>query len=109
MKILYIDFWSIHEQLTVSTVFPTIKVLEQRPEVDEIILVSIERNQDKAQVVDLPFKKLKHIPIHSKSLRLNLLTKLGDFIFFPRKIEKIARHENCDLIVARTASAGALA
>lgn len=109
MKVLYIDFWSIHEQLTVSTVFPTIKVLEDRPEVDEIILISIERNQDKIQPVELPFRRVKHIPIRSKNLGINLLTKLGDFVNFPKMIRKVAVKEKCDLIVARTASAGALA
>lgn len=109
MKLLYIDFWSIHEQLTISTVFPTIRALEKLPEVEAIVLVTIERNQDAVTEVDLPFKKLKHIPVKSVDLGAYLLTKLGDFVFFPKKIKKIALREKTDLIVARTASAGALA
>ncbi len=110
MHLLYLGYWSANDSLTASTVFPHLQILNGLSGIDKIVYVSIERE---GTVKHEPFldslKKVIHIPLYSKDLKVNFLTKIGDFVRFPRQLAEIVKHHRIDCILCRTASAGALA
>ncbi|WP_439880211.1 glycosyltransferase [Pontibacter sp. MBLB2868] len=87
---------------------PHVKVLKKLSNVSNIILVTIERDSK-------PFnnlsdgKKVTHISLKSKSISLNLLNKVSDFVIFLYHLKRITKLEHVDKIVAFGSLAGGLA
>ena len=67
MRIFYISYWGVSEGLTVSTVFPNLKILSNDDRVDAIDFFTVERIED-ANFKDKfkPIDKVTHHPIFSK-------------------------------------------
>jgi glycosyltransferase involved in cell wall biosynthesis len=94
-------------------VFPHLRLLQERADVEAIRLVTIERGAE-AQVelkLELGFdgSKISFEPLRSKPSRNVILNKIEDFIRFPRELVQQAREFRPDFILARGAPAGALA
>ncbi|MDO7874169.1 glycosyltransferase [Hymenobacter sp. ASUV-10] len=113
MRILFLSYWGLHDGLTTSTVFPHLRLLHQRPDVEAIRLITIERGAD-AQA-ELPFDpgfpapKISFEPLRSRPSRNVLLNKIEDFTRFPQEVVRQVREFRPDFILARGAPAGALA
>ena len=111
MTIVYLSYWQINDPLTISSAFPVLKHLLARDEIDKILLCTIERGNYDSSVLKKYFagKNIVHIPLFSFDLGVSLLTKLGDFFFFPKKIIKLIKNEQANLLIARSSLAGAIA
>lgn len=113
MRILFLGYWSLRDGLTTSTIFPHLRLLQERADVEAIRLVTIERG-DTAQA-ELTFtpeyliKKITFEPLRSKSSRHVILNKVEDFTRFPNELVRQVRAFKPDFILARGAPAGALA
>lgn len=113
MRILFLSYWGLHDGLTTSTVFPHLRLLQQRPDVTAIRLVTIERGPT-AQA-PLAFEpgyatdKISFEPLRSRPSRNVLLNKIEDFTRFPSELLKQVVAFKPDFILARGAPAGALA
>ncbi|MFD1872251.1 glycosyltransferase [Hymenobacter bucti] len=113
MRILFLSYWGFTDPLTTATVLPHLRLLQARPEVAAIRLVTVERGSDalQAPVLQLPFdnQKISFEPLLSPPGQGVLVTKTNDFRRFPRELAAQARAFGADFILARGAPAGALA
>jgi glycosyltransferase involved in cell wall biosynthesis len=108
MNILYLGYWSINEGISHSTIFQHLKVLADFVNINSLIYCSIEREVN-IQSQNLPFPKVKHIPLHSKNLPLKLFNKWLDFFLFPRQINRLVKDNQIDLVIGAGTQAGTLA
>ena len=113
MRILFIGYWSLHEPLTISTIFPHLRILQERADVEHICLVTVERGAETQADLTLrlpyPNTKISFRPLLSRPHKLVLLNKTDDFLRFPRELVELARAERSTVLLARGAPAGALA
>ena len=113
VRILFIGYWSLHEPLTISTTFPHLRILQERPDVEHISFVTIERGAETSAdlTLRLPFTntKISFRPLLSRSQKVLLLNKTDDFLRFPRELAELAKAEGSTVLLARGAPAGALA
>ncbi|MFT2010073.1 glycosyltransferase [Pontibacter sp. 13R65] len=109
-NVLFICYWSWHDGLTRSAAMPHVRVLDENQRINKILLVTIEREHN----VDFPIikkdiGKIAHIPLYPDNFKFNLLTKINDFIRFPKKLVKLVKQYQVDILIAHGAPAGALA
>jgi glycosyltransferase involved in cell wall biosynthesis len=113
MRILFLGYWSLHDPLTIATIFPHLRLLQERADVEHICLVTIERDGRPAaeHVLQLPFpaSKISFQPLISNPRGNVLLTKTEDFTRFPNELIQLAQKQGSSLLLARGAPAGALA
>lgn len=113
MRILFLSYWGFTDPLTTATVLPHLRLLQARPDVAAIRLVTIERGPDALHLptLQLPFdnQKISFEPLLSPPGQHVLVTKTNDFRRFPRELAAQARAFKADLVLARGAPAGALA
>ncbi|UOR03939.1 glycosyltransferase [Hymenobacter aerilatus] len=113
MRILFLGYWSLNDGLTTSTVFPHLRVLQERSDVEAIRLVTIERGaMAQAELTFAPgylTPKITFLPLRSKPGQNVILTKIEDFTRFPDELVRQAAEFRPDFILARGAPAGALA
>ncbi|HYH15772.1 MAG TPA: hypothetical protein VD794_11155 [Flavisolibacter sp.] len=108
MNILYISYWELADGLTQSTVLPHLQVLANSDKIKQITFLTIERSSKRQPLNPSVSEKVKHIPLVSKNLPVNLINKINDFVYFPRQIEALIKSNNINAIIARGAPAGAL-
>jgi len=48
MNIIFLSYWGIDDDLTVSTVFPHLRLLQQMPQVHKIMLITVDATQQVA-------------------------------------------------------------
>ncbi len=109
MNILFLGYWNLNDPLTRSTIYPHLKVLQAFPQVKLIVFVNTERSTKQGSFSpDYPISKIIYVPIASRSLGINLITKIYDFIHFPKKIKTLIRKYSIDVVIARGAPAGSL-
>jgi hypothetical protein len=113
MRILFLGYWSLHDGLTISTVFPHLRLLQERCDVEAIRLVTIERGDTaQAELIFAPgysTKKITFEPLRSKRSRNVILNKIEDFTRFPSELAHQVHVFKPDFILARGTPAGALA
>ena len=113
MRILFLGYWGFNNPLTTATVLPHLRILQARPDVEAIRLVTVERGQDALHVppLQLPFGEaiISFEPLLSLLGQGVLVTKTNDFRRFPRELAAQAADFRADFIIARGAPAGALA
>ena len=113
MRVLFLSYWGLHDGLTTSTVFPHLFILQQRPDIKAIRLVTIERgaNAQANLSLELGFgdDKISFEPLRSRPSRNVILTKMEDFTRFPQELIRQVKEFEPDFILARGAPAGALA
>ncbi len=113
MRILFLGYWGLRDGLTTSTILPHLRLLQERPDVEAIRLVTIERGaeaEDKLELVtDFPAEKISFAPLRSRPGRNVILNKIEDFVRFPNELVRQAADFRADFILARGAPAGALA
>lgn len=113
MRILFLSYWGFNDPLTTATVLPHLRLLQARPDVTAIRLVTVERGSDALQVpaLILPFsnQKISFEPLLSPPGQGVLVTKTNDFRRFPRELAEQTRGFKANFILARGAPAGALA
>lgn len=113
MRILFLGYWGLHDGLTVSTIFPHLRILQERPDVTAVRLVTIERGAEaQAKLTFAPgFEagKISFEPLRSRPGRNVILNKIEDFTRFPNELVKQVAEFRPDFILARGTPAGSLA
>ena len=113
MRILFLGYWGLHDGLTTSTVFPHLRLLQERPDVAAVRLVTIERGAEaQAELTFAPgfaADKISFEPLRSRPSGNVILNKIEDFTRFPRELVKQVAAFKPDFILARGSPAGALA
>jgi glycosyltransferase involved in cell wall biosynthesis len=108
MNILYLSYWGLEDGLTCSVIYPQIKYLNSRIDVNKIILVTIERkDSNKITLPDLG-EKVIYEQIYSLNLKPNILNKIFDFVLFPKKISEIARNHHVQYALSHSSMGGGL-
>lgn len=108
MKILFLSYWSIEDGLAKSTVLPHVEILCNMDEVEQVHVMSIEREKADPEP-NFEHPKFHFSPLVSKYKSNKVLNKLYDFFIFPRIVDKAAKKHGYDLIIARGAMTPALA
>lgn len=101
INVLYLSNWSISEGITKSTVFPIIQALEANENVGQVLLCTIESNENPTNF----FKKTIHRPL-IKIGGDSASSKLIDLFRFPFLLRRIVKQHNIDIIWCRGSSAG---
>lgn len=113
MRILFLSYWGLNDGLTTSTVLPHLRLLQERPDVSAVRLVTVERGLDAQMELsftpDFPANKISFEPLRSKPSRNVILNKIEDFTRFPQELIRQVEEFKPDFILARGAPAGALA
>jgi glycosyltransferase involved in cell wall biosynthesis len=104
MNILFLSYWGIDEGLSVATVLPHLRILNDMKEVNKVIYCSIERN-GKIHAERKLQEKIVHVPFFSGT---SYLHKVFDFLFLPEKLIRLAKKHAIDLMICRATPAGAL-
>lgn len=106
MKVLYISYWGLEDGLTQSTILPFIKVLKNDLKVEQVALITTERQQlSKAS----DSSSFIHFPLYVSTLESGVIKKAVDFWRLPKVAISIARQSKPDLIIARGVFAGSIA
>lgn len=106
MNLLYLSYWGLADGLTQSSVLPHLEILARMARTNRIIFVTVER--DAFSWPELTIDKVEHVPLTSKTLGIGLLTKVFDFISFPRLLSELVTKYEVDQVLCRTALGGAL-
>lgn len=112
MRILFLSYWVFDDPLTTATVLPHLRLLQQRPDVERVLLVTVERRaQVEPVTLKLPFstEKIEYALLHSPPGKALLVNKTDDFMRFPRELAAQAADFGADFIIARGVLAGSLA
>ena len=113
MRILFLGYWGLQDGLTVSTIFPHLRILQERPDVEAVRLVTIERGAEaQAELTFAPgFEagKISFEPLRSRPGRNVILNKIEDFTRFPNELAKQVAEFRPDFMLARGTPAGSLA
>jgi glycosyltransferase involved in cell wall biosynthesis len=108
--IMLLCYWGLQDGLTQGAVMPHLQVLNTVKDIKEVLLVTLERGEGH-QIIPksslLP-EKVQHWPIYLKLYRLNLFTKIADFVVLPKQLVQLCKQENIQFIVAYGALSGAL-
>lgn len=105
MNILFLCYWGLDEGLTQATVLPHVKMLASFPEVKNVILCTIERNELKGT---FSYEKTKHVPLLSIKYNSVLRTKFDDYKRFTEKLSTMVCFENINIIFCRSSLAGGI-
>lgn len=113
MRVLFLGYWGLHDGLTTSTILPHLRILQERPDVTAVRLVTIERGTEaQAELTFAPgfeADKISFKPLRSRPGRNVILTKVEDFTRFPNELVKQVAEFRPDFILARGTPAGSLA
>ena len=108
MNILFLGYWSANDPLSSATILPHLSILGTIDTIDKIVYCSIEREENTSDKIPITQTGIKHIPLHSKTRSLLILTKIGDFFLLKKSLYKIIRSEKIDKVLTRGVLAGAL-
>ncbi|GAB3197953.1 glycosyltransferase involved in cell wall biosynthesis [Pontibacter aydingkolensis] len=111
LRIVFIGYWSINDGLTIATILPWLGVMQASNAVEEIILCTIERDSTQVKSINTvaSLSKVEHQPLYPLKSKYPLLTKISDFVQFPREISEVAAKYKATTLFAHGAPAGALA
>lgn len=109
MILFYISYWGVKEGLTVSTVYPHLKILAQREDVTAIHFFTVERAEDQKFKDEFPpIPKTTHSPIFSKNMGLHLLTKAADWWRIQSTILAAAKQLKPNFLICRSSMASGI-
>ncbi len=108
-RILFLSYWSLREPLTASAIFPYLRILSQREDVERIHLVTMETTQDFLPVVELNIPKVVHTAIEPRLRWSFLLSKVELHVRAVVRMVRMVRRDGIGLIIAKASMAGAIA
>ncbi len=104
MKIVFITYWGVSDPLSVATVYPHLEILKGMDEIEEIHLLSFERNG----YVKKEFSgKVKHYPIVEKRFSPGFNKFLAFFSAW-KTLKSIHKKRIIDFSICRSSFAGIL-
>jgi len=107
LRISYIAFWGLGEGITHATVFPTLRILEQRDDVASVVLYTFERQEGGQAAAPLMgfSSKMEHRPVWMKKPR-GIAGRIRGSVSAIGFLLEVIRRANTDLIVCRSSTAG---
>ena len=110
-RIIFIGYWGIRDGLTKATILPWLKVMQESEAVEQVVFCSIERegNLSSGEVLPTEYSKVRHHPFFPDVNGIALLTKISDFLKFPKAIASLASETKATALFSHGAPAGALA
>jgi glycosyltransferase involved in cell wall biosynthesis len=106
--LLFLNYWSLHEPLTQSTVLPTLRMVLQEGMAERVVLVTVERGTPPAAGLDPLPDGVVHVPLHA-ARGPRVLARAYDRLTMVPRIAAIARREGAAFIMARSVVAGGFA
>jgi len=103
MNILYINGWSINDQLTVATSFPSLNILSNSSAVESITFITPEVTKSTRT---LKLKNTIHIGLPVNNSISGSLVRFFEELFFLCALIQICNKKKFDLIIARGAPSG---
>jgi glycosyltransferase involved in cell wall biosynthesis len=97
VKLLYINYWGIHDTLTEATVFPNLRILS--PYFSEMHLATVERYTSKEKI-NIP-AGVVHVPFNSATRMPKILGKIYDLIFFTIRLFLLVKRKKIEVIICR--------
>jgi glycosyltransferase involved in cell wall biosynthesis len=107
--ILYLSYWSLREPLNASAVFPYLRLLSEREDVEHVHLVTLETAQGVMPEVVLDIDKVVHTALEPRFRKPFLLAKALLFVESIFFLARVLRRERTDLLIAKASIAGSLA
>ncbi len=107
-NILFLSYWSLREPLTAAAIFPYLKILSERSDVDQIHLVTIETTSGFLPEVKLDLEKVTHHAIVPRMKWSYYLSKIHLQLKAIVWLLKFVRKNSIDLIFAKASMAGAI-
>lgn len=108
-NILFISYWSLREPLTAAAIFPYLRILSERKDVNQITLLTLETTTEFLPPVDLDIPKVTHKAIDLRIANWAILSKADLVLRAINQITKLVRTSKIDLIIAKASLAGAVA
>ncbi|GAA4442026.1 hypothetical protein GCM10023188_41230 [Pontibacter saemangeumensis] len=112
MTILILNYWSLHDGLTQGATLTHLNRIIAFNHFHKVLLVTLEREVNPLSIpvssLQLP-EKVKHCPIYLRPHRINLLSKITDFLILPKQLIKLIQDEHVQQLVAIGTLSGSLA
>jgi glycosyltransferase involved in cell wall biosynthesis len=109
-NILFLSYWSLREPLTAAAVFPYLRLLAQRPEIENLHLVTVETTPDEhLPSVELDMPKVTVHKIKPPFTRPYFIAKVCLQFYAVLQLIRLISRNRIDLIFAKASMAGALA
>lgn len=106
MKLFYISHWGVYDGLSVSTIYPNLKILNSFTNVKTIHFFSVERDADfDPSAFEAP-SKVQHHPIQASQAPVHLLSRGLTFWKFWNSVKQAAQKLQPDQVICRGAMAG---
>ena len=107
--LLFLDYWSLNEPLTQSTVLPTLAMLLREGMAERAVLVTVERaSAPKGKGAPLPAGTV-HVPLEAHRMWPRPLARALDLLTLVPRVVRIAHQERAEFIMARGVVAGGIA
>lgn len=103
INILYINGWSINNQLTVATSFPSLNILSNSSAVESITFVTPEESKT---IRARKFQNTIHIGMPGNNFTSGFMGRFFGELFFLCALIQLCNKKKFDLIIARGAPAG---
>jgi glycosyltransferase involved in cell wall biosynthesis len=107
--ILFLSYWSLREPLNASAVFPYLRLLSERNDIERIIFVTMETTTRFLPQVYLDIAKVEHVALKPRVARPYLLSRAFLFIEGIIFLMGAVRKNNVSLIISKASIAGAMA
>lgn len=107
--LLFLDYWSLHEPLTQSTVLPTLRMVQEEGLADRILLVTVERGARAVHTASELWPGVQHVPVVASTLPLRPLARAFDAWSIPGRVATLAHQHEARYIMARGVVAGGMA
>lgn len=102
MVVLIFSQWSIAEGITHGAVFPIVNAISRRPEVEKILLCTLEVGTEPKS--SMPFEGVEHIPIDCRTD--STVGKSLNTIRIPRLLSRVVKEHRVDFVWCKGAPAG---
>jgi len=108
-RILVLSYWSLREPLNAAAVFPYLRLLAERDDVEEVRFVTMETTRGFLPEVHLDIPKVVHTAIFPRWTRWYVLSKADLYFRAVWRVTRLVRDRGIGLIIAKTPMAGAIA
>ncbi len=108
-NVLFLSYWSLREPLTAAAIFPYLRILSEKENIDRIHLVTMETTSEFLPEVELDIPKVRHMAILPRWQRIFHLSKVDLYLRSIATMVGLVRREDIGLILAKGSMAGTIA
>ncbi|MGB3525244.1 MAG: glycosyltransferase [Flavobacteriales bacterium] len=108
-NILFLSYWSLREPLTAAAIFPYLRILSEREDVQKIILFTLETTTAFLPPVKLDIPKVTHMALNLRFTKWPMISKADLVLRAIHQLTQLMRTSTIDLLIAKASMAGAIA